>query len=365
MATLFSPIRVGRWELPSRIVMAPLTRNRSGPDGVPLPMSATYYAQRASAALIITEGTQPSVVGQGYLRTPGIHTDEQVAAWRDIADGVHAAGGHIVVQLMHAGRIAHPDNKDGVEIVAPSPIAAPGKILTPSGQLEYPQPRALETHELDAVIAEFAYAATRAVEAGLDGVEVHGANGYLPHQFLSPVANERTDEYGGSPQARARFTAEVVTAVAAAIGADRVGLRLSPGYNGQGADEPDAEDLHATYTALLEQLRPLGLAYLHLVVPDPTAPLVAALRAAFGGPLIVNTGFSRVTSKQVATELVETGVADLVSIGRLFLANPDLPRRWLEDAELNEPDKATFYGGDVEGYIDYPTLDDNAALETA
>jgi len=230
---LFDPIRIGRMDLPNRIVMAPLTRNRTPGDHAPTELNATYYAQRASAGLVVSEGSQPSAVGQGYLDTPGVHSPAQVEGWRRVADAVHARGGHLFVQLMHAGRVAHPDNKDGLESVAPSAIALEGEIVTAEGRKPYPTPRALETDEVPGVVAEFVEAARNAVEAGLDGVEIHSANGYLLHQFLAPSTNHRTDAYGGSPAAPATLTIDVVTALAEAVGADRVGVRISPAHDGQ------------------------------------------------------------------------------------------------------------------------------------
>src|SRR4051812_41705279 len=229
MANLFEPLGVGALVLANRVVMAPLTRSRAGEGMVPTDLNVEYYRQRAGAGLIITEGTQPSAVGQGYLSTPGLHTDEQQAGWARVAEAVHAKGGRVVVQLMHAGRIAHPDNKGGLETVAPSAVRAPGQIVTPSGMADHPTPRALGTDELAGVVAEYVDASRRALAAGLDGVELHAANGYLLHQFLSPASNQRTDGYGGSPQARGRFVVEVAQAVSDAIGADRVGIRVSPG----------------------------------------------------------------------------------------------------------------------------------------
>jgi N-ethylmaleimide reductase len=356
MTDLFEPLTAGAWTLPNRVVMAPLTRNRSK-GTVPGDLAVEYYAQRASAGLIITEGSQPSARGQGYLDTPGFHSPEQLEGWRRVAEAVHANGGRIVAQLMHAGRISHPDNTGGQEIIAPSAIAAPGTIVTPDGQQPYPTPRAVETGEIPAVIEEYVSAARNAVAAGLDGVEVHGANGYLIHQFLAPGSNERTDEYGGSPANRARFAIEVVRAVADAIGADRVGLRLSPAHNIQGATEEDPDDVEATYAAVIEGIAPLGLAYLS-VLAQPRLDLVQRLRKDFGGPLIANDGFGVVTTAAMAQALLDEDVADAVAIGRLFLANPDLPKRWETGAELNEPDPDTFYGGGAEGYTDYPFLDD-------
>mgnify|MGYP000061824601 CR=1 FL=1 len=352
----FSPIRVGAWDLPQRFVMAPLTRNRS-PETVPTELNAEYYGQRAGAGLIISEGTQPSAVGQGYLATPGLHTDEQQAGWARTAAAVHAGGGRLVVQLMHVGRVAHPDNKAGLETVAPSAIAAPGQMVTAQGQVDHPEPRPLGTDEIEGVVAEFVDAARRAVAAGVDGVEVHSANGYLLHQFLSPVSNTRTDAYGGSAAARARLTVEVTRAVAEAIGADKVGIRISPAHNIQGVLEEDPAETRATYEALVDGIADLGLAYLS-VLADPRAELTQDLRRRFGGTTILNTGFAEQTTYDDVATLLDEDFADLVAVGRPFLANPDLAQRWRTGAALNEPDPATFYGGGAEGYTDYPTLPD-------
>ena len=357
MPDLFEPVTLGKLTLANRVVMAPLTRNRAGAGQVPRELAVTYYGQRATAGLIITEGTQPSAVGQGYLDTPGIHTPEQIEGWGAIADAVHAQGGRIVVQLMHTGRIGHPDNKDGLELVAPSAIPAPAAIVTPNGEQPYPTPRALATDELAAVVAEFVHASRSAIEAGLDGVELHSANGYLLHQFLAPTSNVRTDSHGGSPAARARFVVEVTRAVAEAIGPERVGIRISPANNAQGAEERDETDTALTYGALIDGIAPLGLAYLH-VLADPASELVQDLRRRFGGPLIVNDGFGSVTDLDTARRLVADGLGDAVAVGRQFIANPDLVRRWQIGAPLNEPDPSTFYGGDEHGYTDYPSLDD-------
>ncbi|RYU12863.1 alkene reductase [Nocardioides iriomotensis] len=355
MSELFAPLTMKSWDLPHRILLAPMTRSRAAEGMVPTELTAEYYAQRASAALIVTEGTQPSAVGQGYLTTPGLHTDEQVEGWRRVADAVHARDGRIVAQIMHAGRVAHPDNKGGLETVAPSAVQAPGQMFTAHGMQPMALPRELATEEIPGVVEEFAQAARNAVAAGLDGVEVHGANGYLIHQFLAPSTNVRTDGYGGSPAARARFAIEVVTAVAEAIGPDKVGLRISPGNGANGAVEDDADDLEATYSALVEGIAPLGIAYLS-VHNDPREDLVKRLRGIFGGTLVANDGFANMTSKESAQQMLDLGLADAVAVGRQFLANPDLPRRWELDAELNEPDPATFYGGDHRGYTDYPAL---------
>jgi 2,4-dienoyl-CoA reductase-like NADH-dependent reductase (Old Yellow Enzyme family) len=352
---LFDPLQLKGWNLPNRLVMAPLTRNRATEGMVPGDLAVEYYAQRATAGLIITEGTQPSAVGQGYLNTPGIHTPEQVAGWSRVADAVHANGGRIVVQLMHAGRIAHPDNKDGLESIAPSALAAPNQMVTAEGQKPHPVPRALETDELPGVVEDFVHAARSAVEAGLDGVEIHAANGYLLHQFLAPGSNERTDSYGGTPDNRARLTVEVTRAVAEAIGPERVGIRISPAHNIQGATEQDPDDVEATYTALVDGIAPLGIAYLS-VLADPSLDLVQRLRKDFGGVLVANDGFGQVTTRESAQAVLDDDLADAVAVGRLFIANPDLPQRWQTGAELNEPDPDTFYGGGAQGYTDYPSL---------
>ncbi len=356
MSLAFDSIRIGRWDLPQRFIMAPLTRNRAGEGQAPGELNATYYGQRASAGLIITEGSQPSAVGQGYLDTPGVHSSEQVRGWSLVADAVHAGGGHVVVQLMHAGRIAHPDNKNGLESVAPSALSAPGEMVTAEGQKPMVIPRALETDQIPGIVAEFVDASRKAIDAGLDGVEVHAANGYLLHQFLAPSSNKRTDGYGGSPEARARLVIEVTKAVADAIGADRVGIRISPSHNIQGVLEEDAADTAATYESLIEGIAPLGLAYLS-VLADPSTDLVRDLRKRFGGPVVLNSGFAQVTSLEEVENILEQDLADVVAVGRPFLANPDLVRRWRDGTALNEPNQATFYGGGAEGYTDYPTLD--------
>jgi N-ethylmaleimide reductase len=356
MPDLFDSLTATSWTFPNRLVMAPLTRNRADAAGVPGDLAVEYYAQRASAGLIISEGTQPSAVGQGYLNTPGLHSAEQVAGWRRVADAVHERGGRIVAQLMHAGRVSHPDNKHGLETVAPSALAAPNQMFTAGGPEPHPVPRALELDEIPAVVEEYVQAARNAVEAGLDGVEVHAANGYLIHQFLAPGANQREDRYGGSPENRARFAIEVTRAVAAAIGPERVGIRISPAHNIQGATETDPADVEATYGALVEAIAPLGLAYLS-VLADPRADLVQRLRKDFGGVVIANDGFGEVTTRETAQAILDEDLADAVAVGRLFLANPDLPRRWETGAALNEPNPDTFYGGGAEGYTDYPFLE--------
>ena len=357
MSRAFSPVRIGSWELPQSFVMAPLTRNRAGAGNAPTQLNATYYAQRAGAGLIVTEGTAPSAVGQGYLNVPGLYTADQVAGWRLVADEVHREGGTIVAQLMHAGRIAHADNKSGAETVSASAVQAPGEMVTADGSKPHDTPRALETDEIAGVVQDFVTASRNAIDAGLDGVEIHAANGYLLHQFLDPTINLREDAYGGSPENRARFVVEVVQAVAAEIGAERVGLRISPGHQFNGVAEEPGDDLDATYAALVDAVSPLGLAYLSILAA-PVGDLTADLRKRFDGSVLLNDGFAEVTTLDSVEELLETGLADAIVVGRPFLANPDLSTRWEKGAELNEPNQETFYGGGAEGYTDYPTLDE-------
>lgn len=351
---LFSPLTVGSLELPNRLVMAPLTRVRSGADGVPGALVAEHYRQRASLGLIVSEGTYPCREGQGFSGQPGLVTAEQLAGWRRVTTAVHEAGGRIFAQVMHAGRVSHPEINGGFQTVAPSAAAIDGVIRTPAGKLPHAEPRELSEPELDEVRDIFVRGALNAVEAGFDGVELHGANGYLLHEFLSPASNRRTDGYGGSPPARARFVVEVVTAVAAAIGADRVGLRISPEHNIQDAWERDAEETLATYGALVDEIAPLGLAYLSILHDDPAGALAQELRRRFGSPLMLNTGFAVVTTREEAAGLLEQDLCDAVAVGRPAIANPDLPLRWQKDLPLNEPDPSTFYSDGAEGYTDYP-----------
>ena len=351
MTDLFAPVRLGSLELKNRFVMAPMTRNRAGVGTAPTALNAEYYAQRAGAGLIVTEGTQPSAVGQGYPNTPGLHTDAQVAGWRLVADAVHARDGRIFVQLMHVGRIGHPVIT-GVQPVAPSAVTPDGEVFTQEGMKPFTEPRALETSELPGVVAEFVDASRRAVEAGLDGVELHSANGYLLQQFLADSTNLRTDSYGGSPAHRARFVVEVATAVADAIGADKVGVRVSPGGTFNDMAETEVEQ---TYAALVEGLAPLGLAYLH-ITEGPETSFGEALAKQFGGIVIASTAFTGDSSLATAQETVDTGHGDLFAIGRDFIANPDLVQRLRTGAPLNEQRTELFYGGGAEGYTDYPAL---------
>ncbi|MEJ1155884.1 alkene reductase [Microbacterium marmarense] len=353
---LFSPLTVGDLDLANRVVMAPLTRLRSGMDAVPGAIVAEHYAQRASHGMIISEGVFPSAESRAYMGQPGIVTDEQVEGWRAVADAVHAQDGLIVMQLMHSGRVSHTDITGTDRIVSASAIAIDGEVRTPDGKKPFPVPHALTTDELAQVREEFVAAATRAIAAGMDGVELHSANGYLLHQFLSPDSNRRTDAYGGSPEARAKFVIEVATAVAEAVGAGRVGIRISPAHNIQGVLETDDDDVRATYGALMEGLAPLGLAYLSLLHAEPAGAFVQALRARFEGVFIANSGFGKLTTKEEANGLIERREADAVAVGRASIANPDLVARWQGGHPENEPNPATFYAPGAEGYTDYPSL---------
>ncbi|RPF31776.1 alkene reductase [Streptomyces sp. TLI_185] len=348
---LWNPTFAGDIPLPHRLAMAPLTRSRSTPEGVPTELNAEYYAQRASHALLITEGTQPSADGQGYPVTPGIYTEEHIAGWRKVTDAVHAADGRIVIQLMHVGRISHPDNTPhGRQPVAPSAIKPAGVTFTASGLQEMPEPRALSTEEVTATVDDFRRAAAAAIAAGADGVEIHGANGYLVHQFLSTHTNQRTDRYGGSIDNRIRFAVEVATAVADEIGAGRTGIRISPGNPFKINDlvESDTDEL---YPALVQALAPLDLAYLHIGHAGDD-DLLHTLRKLWPTTLLLNRAGTDIPTR---AKDVEDGLADVITVGSLALANPDLVERVRSGAPLNAPDPDTFYGGGAAGYTDYPT----------
>jgi 2,4-dienoyl-CoA reductase-like NADH-dependent reductase (Old Yellow Enzyme family) len=360
---LFSPVSLGDLHLANRIVMAPLTRLRAGNDGVPGDLIAEHYAQRASLGMIITEGTFPSAESRAYPGQPGIVTDEQVAGWRAVADAVHARGGRIVMQVMNSGRVSHTAITGTDRIVAPSAIAIDADVRTPQGKLPFPLPHALTLAELETVRDEFVAASVRAIEAGLDGVEVHSANGYLLHQFLSPASNTRDDEFGGSPEKRAAFVIEVTKAITDAVGPGRVGIRISPSHNIQDVLETDADDVAATYGALLDGLAPLGLAYLSILHSDPAGEFVQGLRTRFGGKVIANSGFGTVTTRDEAIELIESSHADAVAIGRMAIANPDLAERWQGEHPENEPNPATFYADGALGYTDYPRLDESVLAD--
>jgi N-ethylmaleimide reductase len=354
---LFSPLKVGPYLLPNRLVMAPMGRNRAGAGNVPGPLNATYYRQRASAGLIIAEATQVSPQGMGYTATPGIHSPEQVAGWRLVTDAVHDRGGRIFLQLWHVGRISHPSvQPEGALPVAPSAIAAEGEAQTYEGPQPFVTPRALETHEIPGIVEQFRQGAENALAAGFDGVEIQGAYGYLLDQFLRDGTNRRTDQYGGSVENRARLHLEVTEAVVSVWGADRVGIRLSPSgtFNSMHDSNPKA-----TFGYLIQALNRFGLAYLHLIEPSEgdlrhggTPISTSYFRPIFQGNLMVNGGYSQ----EKAEAAIASGNADLVSFGTLFIANPDLPERFKLNAPLNPPDPSTFYGGDEKGYTDYPAL---------
>jgi N-ethylmaleimide reductase len=351
---LFSPMTLGELELPNRLVMAPLTRVRSGKDGIPGPLVVEYYRQRASLGLIVSEGTYPSHAGQGFPGQPGLVTEEQLKGWAKVTSAVHAEGGRIFAQVMHAGRVTHEDTTGGYQVVGPSAIAIDGETRTYEGKKPLPVPHALTTEELPGIVQEFVQASLNAIGAGFDGVEVHSANGYLLHEFLSPASNQRDDIYGGSPANRARFVIELVKAVVDAVGADRVGIRISPEHNIQDALELDAADVRETYGHLVDALAPLNLAYLSVLHKEPTSELVQDLRARFDGTFLLNTGFGVVTTREEAVAIVADGHADAVVVGRPAIANPDLVRRWSEGLPVNEPDAATFYSDGAKGYTDYP-----------
>lgn len=351
---LFSPLALGELELSNRLVMAPLTRLRAGDRGVPGSLMAEHYRQRTSLGLIVSEGTYTTPASKSYIGQPGLFTADQIAGWKQVTDAVHAEGGRMFAQIMHGGRVSHPDITGGHEIIGPSAVPIDGTVRTPKGKQPYPEPRELRTDELPRVIQEIVDASKNAIEAGFDGVEVHSANGYLLHQFLAPNSNVRTDNYGGSPKNRARFVIETVHAVALALGAKRVGIRISPEHNVQGIAENDPLDVRATYGVLVDSIAPLNLAYLSILHEDPTSALVQGLHERFNGPFLVNTGYSEITTRNRAFNIVEDGLADAVVVGRPAIANPDLALRWRESLPLNEPDTATFYTGGAEGYTDYP-----------
>jgi N-ethylmaleimide reductase len=360
-AALLQRVRVGDTAAANRIFMAPLTRSRAQSDGTPSDLAVEYYAQRASAGVIITEATAISREANGaYLNTPGNYTDRHQQKWAEIADAVHAEGGRIFMQLWHVGRMGHPDIS-GVESVAPSAIPAAVTTHTPTGKKPLPVPRALEAGELSSVVEQFRAAARRAIDAGLDGVEIHSANGYLLHQFLSDVTNQRSDSYGGTAHNRARLVAEVVEAVVAEVGAGRVGLRISPG---NGAGDMSEIDTVGAYEALIDRIAGLGIAYLHVLI-DPSTPEFGVIRGLWNGTVVLNTGRERETSFCQLEELAEWGVIGAAAVGRAFLANPDLIDRLVSGAELNEPDVATFYSPGPVGYVDYPTLGAHVELESA
>lgn len=355
---LISSYNLSGMKLPNRIVMAPMTRSRAGEGNVPTELNAKYYQQRASAGLIISEGTQISEQGVGYPWTPGIHTPEQIEGWKKVTEAVHEKGGRIFAQIWHVGRISHPYFHNGDLPVAPSAIKPEGQAFTPEGMKDFVKPRALELDEIPGVIDDFAQAARNAIQAGFDGVEIHGANGYLIDQFIQDGSNQRDDLYGGSVENRARFALEATEAVANAIGAEKVGIRFSP--SGEFNDMQDSNPKH-TFTYLINQLNKFDLAYLHLVEPLSDVSekpnyldnVTSYFRSIYDGTIITCGNYDR----ESGMEAIENGEADLVAYARHFLANPDLPARFEADAPLNEPNPDTFYGGEAEGYTDYPFME--------
>lgn len=352
MNKLWSKTRVGRMELSNRLAMAPMTRSRAQEDGTPGELTSLYYAQRASMGLLITEGTQPSDDGQGYLGSPGIYTDKHIEGWRKVTDAVHEAGGFMFIQLMHVGRMSHPDNTPHHrQPVAPSAIAPAAQMFTAKGMQDVPVPRELSEADIQATIEDFRRAAAAAVEAGADGVEIHGANGYLINQFLSENSNRRTDSYGSSVENRARFAIEVTKAIVEEIGADRTGFRISPGTTLGGIDE--GEQGSEVYRYLVKQLAQFDLAYLHVMHLGNEA-LLREIRSLWPNPLLVNRAGRALEDLSVD---LDNGLADVVPVGVWSLANPDFVERLKVGFPLNEVDRVTLYfGNGSEGYTDYPTM---------
>ena len=350
MATLFDPLRVGNMELDNRIIMAPMTRSRANDDGVQPPLAAQYYGQRASAGLIITEATNISPMAKGYIRTPGIYTEEQIEAWRPVANAVHARGGKIFLQLFHTGRIALPDFlPNGTQPIAPSAVRAKGQNYTNQGMKEFVTPREITKGEIAQTIRDFASAARNAITAGFDGVELHSASGYIVQQFLATNTNLRSDEYGGSIENRTRFLFGALDAIIEAVGSEQVGVKFSPRMPFNDIEEADAE---AVYPYILEQLNGRKLAYVH--VADSTAEgWHAKLRPIYQGVYFAGAGFT----KESGEALLKQGGADGVVYGTKLLANPDLPERFRTNSDLNKPDQSTFYSPGEQGYTDYPLLE--------
>ena len=357
MTDLFSPLRLGAIELPNRVVMSSLTRNRAGEGNVPTDLMVEYYRQRASAGLILTEASPVCAEGHGYPRTPGIHTAEQIAGWKKVTDAVHAAGGRIAIQLWHVGRISHPDLQPGGALpVAPSALRPAGQTVTFTGMQDFVTPRALATAEIAGIVAAFVQAAKNAMAAGFDGVEIHGGNGYLVDQFLRSSTNRRSDAYGGSKENRARLLLEIIGAVTAAIGNDRVGLRLSPVTPFNDINDADPQ---ATFDYVVDELNRFDLAFLDILQGTGGSPQAqwlpfdyARLRAIYKGNLVLNNGYDFASGQQA----IATGAADAIAFGRALLANPDLVERFRRGAPLNQPDYERLYVGEEKGYTDYPFL---------
>jgi N-ethylmaleimide reductase len=353
---LFSQHKMGDIKLSNRMVMAPMTRCRAVEGNIPNPLAITYYVQRAQAGLIITEGSQVSPQGVGYVRTPGIYSSEQVAGWKKVTDAVHQSGSKIFLQLWHVGRVSHPDFLGGHLPVAPSALPIDGDVHTPLGKKKIEMPRALELEEIAKIIGQYRRGAENAKAAGFDGVEIHGANGYLLDQFLRDGSNQRTDQYGGSLQNRARLPLEVTKAVVDIFGADKVGYRISPHFQRYSMSDSNP---HETFCYLAEKLNGLKLGYLHMIeriggpmLVEPNARFASAIREIFKGAFILNGGYDA----DKGNAAIQKGEADLISYGSLFLANPDLPERFKRNALLNTPDITTFYAGEERGYVDYPAL---------
>ena len=357
---IFSPVNLGAYNLQNRIVMAPMTRLRAV-DSIPNSVMATYYAQRSSAGLIVTECTMVSPMSNGYINCPGIYSQEQTNGWKQVTEAVHDRGGKIFLQLWHSGRVAHPSLLNGKLPVAPSAIAGEGTLHTPIGKVTLETPRALETHEIPEVVEQFRKGAVNAMAAGFDGIELHGAFGYLIDQFLQDGSNQRTDEYGGSIENRARFLLEIMEAVTGVCGGEKVGIKLSPSNTFYGMKDSDPK---ATFSYVIEKLNPFNLAYIHLMEPNEIDlangqvlnPVLPIFRPIYQGTMITNGGYD----KQTGNKVLSAGDADLISFGKLFISNPDLPQRFQVDADLNTPSPKTFYArGDRDlevGYTDYPTL---------
>lgn len=358
MTKLFEKLKIGNLELENRIVYSPMTRSRADDAGVQPDFAAEYYRQRASAGLLITEATNVSPLAKGYVRTPGIYTDEQIESWRKITDAIHAENGKVFMQIFHTGRIALPDFlPENQKPVAPSAVKANGQNYTDDGMKEFVEPRELTTEEVKATVKDFAAAAKNAIVAGFDGVEIHGANGYLVHQFLGTNTNLRTDEYGGSDENRARFLLEVVDAIAAKIGAEKLGLKISPTVSFNDMQDENAKEF---YPYIVEELNKRNLAYLHVgfeETPKMDIHWHKFLRPLFQGIYFANGGFD----EEKGEKFLQENFADAIVYGKLFLANPDLPKRFKLDAELNDWDADTFYTPGEKGYTDYPTLEDAKA----
>ncbi|MFD1260723.1 alkene reductase [Entomomonas asaccharolytica] len=350
MNSLFNTVKIGPYNLKNRLVMAPMTRARADNNGVPTDLVTTYYAQRASAGLIISECVYPSAMGKGYIRSPGICNEQQVAAWKKVTDVVHAKGGLIFMQINHCGRISHPSllpNK--ATPVAPSAIKPAGQSWTDAGLQDFVTPHELTETEIKQVINEYRQATKLALQAGFDGVELHAASGYLAEQFLSSGSNQRQDNYGGSVENRCRFVIETLQAMIAEAGSNRVGIKISPEMNFNDIHDDNPQQ---TYSYLVKQINPLNLAYLHVALFGTPVDYHGLLKPLFDNAYLIGSGLT----KETAQNYIANNQADAVVFGSAFLANPDLPERFKQNAALNTPDKDTFYSGGAEGYIDYPTL---------